>query len=68
MSSDYFPLLPWFFLFLTGYFLYNLRRREPLDWRLPVVTNMGRHSLLVYLAHQPVVYGVLAALDMVGIL
>ena len=68
VSSDYFSLLPWLFLFLTGYFLYNLRRREPFDWQLPVVTAMGRHSLLVYLAHQPVIYGVLAALHMVGIL
>ena len=68
VSSDYFPLLPWFFLFLTGYFLYDLRRREPFDWQLPVVTAMGRHSLVVYLAHQPVIYGVLAALHMAGIL
>ena len=55
-------------IMVTGYFLYDLRRREPFDWKLPVVTAMGRHSLLVYLAHQPVIYGVLAALDMAGIL
>ena len=60
VSSDYFSLLPWIFLFWTGLFLYRLHpgdRREGL--RLPVVTAMGRHSLLVYLLHQPVIYGVL---------
>lgn len=62
-SSDYFPLLPWLFLFWSGYFLYRLRpedshRELP---RIPVVTFMGRRSLLIYLLHQPVVYAVLTA-------
>jgi len=68
-SSDYFPLLPWFFLFLTGYFLYPLRRSEPHHGlRLPVAAAMGRRSLLVYLLHQPAVYGVLTALAALGLL
>lgn len=67
-STDYFPLLPWFFLFLTGYFLYDLRRGEPSRLRLPVVTAMGRHSLLIYLLHQPGIYAVLAGLQMLNIL
>ena len=59
-STDYFSLLPWFFLFLTGYFLYRLRpEREPSNLRLPVVTALGRHSLVAYLLHQPVIYGLL---------
>ena len=60
-SSDYFPLLPWLFLFWTGYFLYRLRPEEPHRElpRIPVVTFMGRHSLLIYLLHQPLIYGVL---------
>ena len=60
-STDYFSLLPWVFLFWTGYYLYRLRRQEPPRLSLPVVTALGRHSLLVYLLHQPVVYGVLWA-------
>ena len=55
-SSDYFPLLPWFFLFLTGFYLYPLRQEDPNQLRLPVLTWMGRHSLLIYLLHQPVLY------------
>ena len=62
-STDYFSLLPWVFLFWTGYYLYRLRRQEPPRLALPVVTALGRHSLLVYLLHQPVVYGVLWGLD-----
>lgn len=60
-STDYFPLLPWGFLFLTGYFLFRLRREEPPRLTLPGLTALGRHSLLVYMLHQPVVYGVLWA-------
>ena len=56
-STDYFPLMPWFFLFLTGFYLYPLRREEASQLRLPLLTKMGRHSLLIYLLHQPVLYG-----------
>ena len=62
-SADYFSLLPWLFLFWTGYFLYTLRPEEPRrEPRLPLVTALGRRSLLVYMLHQPVIYGVLWAL------
>ncbi len=61
-STDYFPLLPWLFLFLTGYFLHRLRPEdEPLNLRVPGVTALGKHSLMIYLLHQPVIYGVLWA-------
>jgi len=68
VSSDYFALLPWLFLFWTGYFLYRLRREEDSALRLPVVTALGRHSLPIYLLHQPVIYGVLTGLEFAGIL
>lgn len=63
-SSDYVPLIPWLFSFWMGYFAYRIveKRRwqgllttvscKPLEW-------LGRHSLIIYLAHQPVIYGVL---------
>ena len=56
-------MLPWFFLFVTGWFLYRLwnahpRWREPLTGgQVPVLTWLGRHSLLVYLLHQPILWG-----------
>lgn len=59
-SADYFSLLPWLFLFWTGYFLYRLRPEgEGRELRLPLVTTLGRHSLAAYLLHQPLIYGVL---------
>ncbi len=62
-SSDYFALLPWIFLFWTGLFLYRLHPGDrKVGLRLPAITAMGRHSLLVYLLHQPVIYGALTLL------
>ena len=62
-SADYFPLLPWLFLFWAGYFLYDVvgrQRMEPLRRSVcPPLGWLGRHSLLLYLLHQPVIYGVL---------
>ena len=62
-SADYFPLLPWFFLFLMGTVLggFCLERRESrlLSAPLPgALTWPGRHSLLIYVLHQPVLYGI----------
>ncbi len=62
-STDYFSLLPWFFLFLSGYFLYRLPHTPKNNERpLPLLAAVGRRSLLIYMLHQPVVYGVLLAL------
>lgn len=57
-SSDYFPLLPWFFLFITGYFLAPLllahesvaRRLRP---SVPLFSALGQKSIWIYLIHQP---------------
>ena len=67
-SSDYFSLLPWLFLFWAGYFLYRLRKPDRGGVSVPGVTAMGRHSLLIYLLHQPVLYGLLTALDRLNVL
>ena len=63
-SSDYFALLPWLFLFWTGFYLYRLRPEIPAlpDIRLPGLSVISRHSLLLYLLHQPVLYAALVLL------
>ena len=62
-STDYFPLLPWLFLFWAGYFLHHLvgrGRLAPLRRSIcPPLGWMGRHSLVLYLLHQPVILAVL---------
>ncbi len=58
-SADYFPLIPWLFLFLAGTFLGQWRDRLP-AWcyrrRVPPLSFLGRYSLWVYLIHQPIIY------------
>lgn len=62
-SSDFFPIFPWLFAFLFGTWTGRMvfERRLP-DWfytaRVPVLPWIGRHSLIIYLLHQPVLYSV----------
>lgn len=63
-SSDYFPLIPWMFLFLAGSFLGRKipEGRVPAfagGSRLPLLGAIGRRTLVIYLVHQPVVYALL---------
>ena len=63
-SADYFGVLPWFFLYLSGFFLHGIYERYRPErghtvWKERILSLLGRHSLLVYLAHQPVIYGLL---------
>ena len=69
-SVDYYPLLPNFGIVLIGIFVGNLLypdhvRCFPLsDWsRFLLVrglTFMGKHSLLIYLIHQPIMIAILS--------
>ena len=68
-SFDYFPLIPWLGVFLIGSALGKsvyAPKRSLLPWRLPqtFVNAAGRHSLLIYIVHQPVILGVLWALGL----
>ena len=74
-SGDYFSLVPWIFLYLTGYFLYRLAMKNQevrnfLHVHLPVpfLEAAGRHSLLLYLLHQPLLMLVFTVADMLKIL
>jgi len=70
-TMDYWPLLPWFGLFLVGMFggkmLYpqGNRRLNIHEFSNPVTSALtlpGRHPLVIYLAQWPIVIGVLFAL------
>ncbi len=67
-SNDFVPMLPWLAVGLIGAASAPLARRRPaflaplLAWRgksgfWRFIRLMGRHSLLIYLAHQPVLIG-----------
>lgn len=62
-STDYFSLIPWFLLFMSGFYLYRIcEKRELLGVKfmsmgIPAFSFLGKHSLLIYLLHQPVIYG-----------
>lgn len=62
-SADYFPIFPWFFLFLTGCFLWKTidkkipKAKEILTFKVPFLSAFGKYSLFVYVVHQGILYG-----------
>ena len=64
-SSDYFSILPWSFLYFAGYFLFLMWREgkipdaKCMNRKMPVLTWLGKYSLIIYMIHQPVLFGVL---------
>lgn len=64
-SSDYFPIVPWMFLFFAGSYagipikagrfpsFFYRQHSEPLCF-------IGRHTLWIYVLHQPIIYGLLS--------
>lgn len=68
-SGDFFPLLPWLFLFFAGTFFGRLAVNKKLPkftYRSHVkpLAFIGRYSLLIYLLHQPVIFGVCTLVQM----
>lgn len=66
VSVDYFPLFPWIAAMLTGAAVGNaLYNRRWLRWHVPdnrwtrILTEPGRHALIIYLVHQPVLLMIL---------
>lgn len=62
-SADYFPLIPWLFLFFAGTAVGRLaaRGKFPVGMyklRIPFLSVMGRNALFFYVIHQPVIIGI----------
>ena len=70
VSADYFPLIPYMGFFFIGVLVGGLISRKA---QLPSMINkclkptafVGRHALIIYLAHVPIVY---AILEIIGII
>lgn len=58
-SSDFFPIIPWIFLFLSGYYFWTLIKdtnfvKKTSHINTPILNKIGRNTIWVYLIHQPV--------------
>ena len=70
VSYDYFPILPWIFVSLLGTWegLYIAERKLPARFyeaKVPFFPAVGRKALLIYILHQPVLYGAVMAAKLV---
>lgn len=66
VSGDYYPLIPFLFMYLAGFFAARTAQKANLEapaWAyenpIPALASLGRHALPFYLLHQPVILGVL---------
>jgi len=67
LTNDYVPLLPWFGVVLLGIYVaprvLAWAKRSTADSSsggVSLMAYMGRHSLLIYMVHQPLLLGVLS--------
>jgi len=64
MSADYFALFPWLFCFIAGSGFGTLVKQNKMPKfiyksHFKPLAFVGRHTLIIYLLHQPIVYSVL---------
>jgi len=62
VSYDYQPILPWFFVFLFGTWVgWYIKEGKFPSWfyekRIPFFPIIGRKALLIYVLHQPILFG-----------
>lgn len=61
VSSDYFSLFPWLFLFICGFYFCQMFKANNLLNHLKskpifLLGFFGKHSFIIYLVHQPILY------------
>lgn len=67
-STDYFSLIPWFFMYLCGYMLHKIVADTKVSeyfmkLKIPGINKLGRHSLPIYIIHPIVLYILIGALS-----
>lgn len=63
VSMDYYPLFPYIAYFIVGILCYKLfyYKKKSLfgfDFNAGLIQEVGKHSLVIYLLHQPIMLGV----------
>lgn len=69
-SMDYYPIFPWFGLFLlgvaTGKLVYKDKKSLfKVDLGKSTLVPLGQHSLLIYLVHQPILLALLYIFNLI---
>lgn len=61
-SADFFPLIPWLFLFFCGFFIWRAIEKAGKEklflFGVPALDFIGRYTLWIYLIHQPLFMGI----------
>lgn len=62
-SADYFAIIPWGFIFMAGTALSGpvSQRKLPklfYEIKCPPIDFLGRNTLIIYVLHQPILYGI----------
>ncbi len=62
--ADYWPIMPWMFLIFAGNFIGRVFKKGKVPlWFcsnfVPPISFIGRHTLIIYLVHQPLILGLM---------
>ncbi|MCC8016737.1 MAG: DUF1624 domain-containing protein [Clostridiales bacterium] len=72
-SADYFPLIPWLFMFLFGAFLGGYAKKGMFPAALyksrsKFLQKIGKNSFWIYLLHQPALYAIMYIISFIKLI
>ena len=72
VSSDYYPLIPWLGIFIYGIIIGKVlykEKRSVFNYNMGnnIISWLGRHTLPIYMIHQPVLILLIALFEKIGV-